>query len=172
MAPASFPKGRHGSVDAFTNCAWPCHCSAFLGPTEPVVQHMWKKNIKPHLLRNIWTPSIEKYLNHSESKFGSLYVLNVTNLGPFTVLYFFFKTSLNQLWHHHSIAEWQGQQVANVVAHLGKSGHLWKSPGILLDSDHSQHATKVGFGWWMIGEWAPNESSAKSYHVISRLPII
>ena len=41
-----------------------------------------EENIKPHLLRNIWTPSIEKYLNHSESKFGSLYVLNVwTNFG-------------------------------------------------------------------------------------------
>ena len=146
-----------------------------------------EENIKPHLLRNIWTPSIEKYLNHSESKFG--YVLNVwTNLGPSTVLYVFqnqFEPTLASSVHcgkswkpstrlsettekpTDSGAEWQGQQVANMVAHLGKfSENLLGIYWILIPICNQE----VGFGWWMIGEWPPNESSAKSYHVISRLP--
>lgn len=149
-----------------------------------------EENIKPHLLRNIWTPSIEKYLNHSESKFGSLYVLNVwTNLGPSTVLYFFqnqFEPTLASSFHvcgkswkpstrlkkHHGKADGFPSPVAGTTScqYGCTPGEIRKSPGILLDSDHSQYATKVGFGWWMIGEWPPNES-AKSYHVISRLPI-
>lgn len=102
MAPASFPKGRHGSVDAFTNCAWPCHSSAFLG-TEPVVQHMWKKTSspiyweisEPHLLRNIWI-----ILNQN---LGTFWMFEPTWVH--LLYYMFFKTSLNQLWHHQSIVE-------------------------------------------------------------------
>ena len=126
MAPASVPKGRHGSVDAFTNCAWPCHCSAFLR-ADPLSRWF-----------NIWGKKTSSpiYWEMSESFWIRSWVplLNLwSNLGPCTTCVW---TVSKQLWHHHSTSTEPSGRDNKLPIWL----HTWGSAG-----------TPPGFNWILDG---------------------